>query len=250
MSADSATTQVSLDNISKFFAGADGARISAIVGLSVSFREGEWTYVLGANGSGKSTLLRLLAGELCPDEGDLKFPPELLRHRRYVEQGVLRNLVPSMTILENMLLKVRSGTQLLPSLRRTHSEEEISSFREALALFGMGLEKRLGDKVGHLSGGQQQAVVAAKVLAGKPRLLLLDEFTSALDHRTSKKVLDVVSHYAKTNGLTVLSVTHDLHQVEGRGDRLLVLDAGGIKADIVLAGSQLSAKQIAEVVYG
>jgi len=238
------------NNVSKGFVGPDGSFLKAIDGLSLELRSGDWFYVLGQNGSGKSTLLRLLSGDLIPDEGECRINQDLQSHTRYVEQGVLNNLVPSMTILENMLLTRWDSEQRMPSLRLAKSGEGVQAIRNALALFGMGLESRLNVKVGHLSGGQQQAVVAARVLASGPKLLLLDEFTSALDLRVSKQVLGVVRDYAKQNGVTVVSVTHDLHQVEGQGGRIIVLDGGHVKSYIDLSERPLTAREIAEFVYG
>lgn len=244
------TTGIVLTGVTKRFDSADGSSVTAIDNVSLTFDDNEWVHLLGPNGSGKSTLLRIVLGEVRHDEGTCNVAAELRARSRYVEQGVTRNLVPSMTVLENMLLTTRNGARLLPSLRLAHRDETVETSRVALSLFDMGLERRLADKVGHLSGGQQQAVVAARVLASRPRLLLLDEFTSALDLRVSQKVLSVVRDYAKKHGVTVLAVTHDLHQVEGHGDRIVVLDAGHVKSDTSLHQGQISAKQIAELVYG
>lgn len=239
-----------LTGVTKRFDGADGARVTAVDNVTFAIRPAEWVYLVGPNGSGKSTLLRILLGELRQDGGTCIVSEELRARARFVEQGVTRNLVVSMTVLENMLLTTRNRTRVLPSLRLAKRTDTVAMSRDALALFGMGLEDRLADKVGHLSGGQQQAVVAARVLASRPRLLLLDEFTSALDLRVSQRVLGVVREQTIANRITVLAVTHDLHQVEKHGDRVVVLDAGRVKSDTSLFEKPMSAKEIAELVYG
>jgi putative ABC transport system ATP-binding protein len=245
-----ASAGITLAGVTKRFDGADGSSVTAVDHVSLTFREGEWVHLLGPNGSGKSTLLRIVLGEVRQDEGTCDVAANLRARSRYVEQGVSRNLVPSMTVLENMLLTTRNGAKLFPSLRLARRNDTVAMSQEALTLFGMGLERRLAEKVGHLSGGQQQAIVAARALASRPRLLLLDEFTSALDLRVSQRVLEVVRSYADEHHVTVLAVTHDLHQIEGHGDRIVVLDGGRVKSDTPLIQKRMTAKQIAELVYG
>jgi len=238
-----------LSRVTKRFSCADGNRVTAVDQVSLRVPVAEWVHLLGPNGSGKSTLLRIVQGEINQDEGSREVHEELSTRSRYVEQGVARNLVSSMTVLENMLLSFRNGSRLFPSLLPARRRVVVDRVRESLAVFDMGLESRLMEKVGNLSGGQQQAVVAAKVLASDPRLLLLDEFTSALDLRVSHQVLGVLYDYARENRVTVVAVTHDLHRVEGHGDRIVVLDAGHVKSDTTLAQRHLTAREIASLVY-
>ncbi len=235
--------------VTKRFSVADGSHLTAVDQVSLCIPVGEWVHILGPNGSGKSTILRIMQGEVHQDEGVVKVCAELGSHSRYVEQGIARNLVSSMTVLENMLLSPRNGCRGLPSLLPAQQRVLVNRARESLAMFDMGLETRMAEKMGHLSGGQQQAVVAARVLASVPRLLLLDEFTSALDLRVSHKVLGVLYNYARDNRVTVVAITHDLHRVEEHGDRIIVLDAGRVKSDTRLDEQHLTAQEIASLVY-
>jgi len=243
-------TAVRVDQAVKKYALPDGSCVFAANGVSFDVCLGDWVYLIGPNGSGKSTVLRMIYGSITPDEGSAWVAPELEGTVQYVEQGILSNLVPSMTVLENMLLVRETKTKRLPSLHLFKQSSRMEKIRASLALFGMGLEGRLNERVSHLSGGQQQAIVAARVLSASPRLLLLDEFTSALDFKVSKQVLNVIQKYAKDNQVTVISVTHDLHQLEAMKGKVVVLDEGRVKTSLDLNAQAVSAREIAEVVYG
>ncbi len=230
---------LALDGVVKrFHAGTPDERV-AIDALSLRLDEGEFAVVVGSNGAGKSTLLNLVAGSVEADAGRIAIDGvDVTRwptHRRAdrvarVMQDPMVGTLPTLTVEENLALaEMRArGRGLRPALgaaRRTR-------FRDALAAFGLGLEQRLGARVGTLSGGQRQVVSLAMAVLEAPRVLLLDEHTAALDPRTAELVQRATLKAVGEHRLTTLMVTHDMHLALATGDRLLMMHAGRIVLDL------------------
>ena len=195
---------LTLENISKTFNPGTVNEKTAISGLNLHLDPGDFVTIIGANGAGKSTLFNAIAGSFYPDTGsitldgrDVTFMPEYLRARTVgrLFQDPMRGSAPGMTIEENLALAAGSGGWL------SHvSREDKARFRERLALLNMGLEDRMRQPVGLLSGGQRQALTLMMATMVPPKLLLLDEHTAALDPGTAEKVLELTK-----------SIVHDSH---------------------------------------
>ena len=228
-----------LKHISKtFFPGTVNAK-TALDDLSLTLHDGDFITVIGGNGAGKSTMLNAVAGTLTVDSGsilldgeDITHKPE---HRRAADLGrvfqdPMMGTAGDMWIEENLALAARRGS------RRTFkwgiSRAEREEYRALLAPLGLGLEDRLTTKVGLLSGGQRQALTLLMASLKKPKLLLLDEHTAALDPKTAAKVLELSDRIVAENGLTTMMVTHNMKDAIAHGNRLIMMDAGHIVVDI------------------
>jgi putative ABC transport system ATP-binding protein len=237
---------VALDDVSKrFHAGTPDERV-AIDGVSLRLDDGEFAVVVGSNGAGKSTLLNLVAGPVAPDSGRIAIDGvDVTRwptHRRAdrvarVMQDPMLGTLPTLTVEENLALaEMRArGRGLRPALGRARRER----YREVLAGYGLGLEQRLGARVGTLSGGQRQVVSLAMAVLEAPRVLLLDEHTAALDPRTAELVQRATVRAVTGQRLTTLMVTHDMQLALSSGTRLLMMHAGRIVLDA--RGEELAA---------
>lgn len=223
--------------VNKTFNSSDGARIHALNDVSLSVDDGSWLNVVGPNGSGKSTMLKMIAGELSTDSGtilidgdDVLSWPQSKRANfiQYIEADTLANLVPSMTIEENLALSLNGSG--FPGLTFTYRATHRDRIRTCLAAFGMDLENRLRTQIRFLSSGERQAVVVAKTLLRDVQILLLDEFTGALDPAMAPKLLDIVKKVAAANGMSVLMVTHDLDLVERTLEKIAFLKKGKVYA--------------------
>lgn len=231
-------------DISKVFNVGEESAKQAIAGINLSIPSGQWCNLLGPNGSGKSTLLKILAGEMDPSTGDVLVDERsILRDSAakrartffFVEQDTRANLVSSMTIEENLLLAVCSSP--FPGLGFAQRRSRRKCIQEALAQLGMGLEQRLATQVRLLSGGERQAVVIAKALVTAAPVLLLDEFLGAMDPQSGPTLLRIVHELARRQGITVISVTHNLEQitmVPAKDSRIVLLRKGEIAHDLPL----------------
>jgi len=206
--------------------------------LNLSVDKGDFVTVIGSNGAGKSTLFNLLAGTVTPDAGrivlngkDVTRAPEYVRARTIgrIFQDPLAGTASNMTLEDNMMVCLKKGFKgLRISLNRGRRE----FFREQLRFLDMGLEDRLKDNVGLLSGGQRQALTLLMMVLSRPELVLLDEHTAALDPRNADIVLSLTTHFVKEYGLTTMMVTHNMQQAINLGNRLLMMDAGDVVLDI------------------
>lgn len=211
----------------------------AVENLSLTFEEGDFVTVIGGNGAGKSTLLNLIAGVYPPDSGqillngqDISKMPE---HKRAnllgrVFQDPMMGTAAGMGIQENLAMAYRRGKSR--GLRWGISSKEKAKYREKLQTLDLGLEGRLATKVGLLSGGQRQALTLLMATLQKPKLLLLDEHTAALDPRTAAKVLELSDHIIAKHGLTAMMVTHNMRDAIEHGNRLIMMNDGNIVLDI------------------
>ena len=211
----------------------------AINGLDLTLEDGDFVTVIGGNGAGKSTMLNLIAGVFPVDSGkiilnglNLNGLPEHKRARFLgrVFQDPMRGTAATMGIEENLALAYRRGKRR--GLGHGITGEEREMYREKLKSLDLGLEDRLTSKVGLLSGGQRQALTLLMATLQKPDLLLLDEHTAALDPKTADKVLQLTEEIVARDHLTTLMVTHNMKNAIQYGNRLIMMDAGGVFVDI------------------
>lgn len=230
-----------LENIHKTFNPGTINEKKALTGVNLVLEDGDFATIVGSNGAGKSTLFNAISGSFIADEGyveldgeDITFVPEHIRSK-YIGrlfQDPLMGTAPNMTIEENLSVAyLRAGTQRHEVFRRI-SKKEKQLFREQLALLDMGLEDRMKNPVGLLSGGQRQALTLLMATLVTPKLLLLDEHTAALDPATAEKVLALTEKIVRERRITCLMVTHNMHQALTMGNRTLMMDAGRIVFDV------------------
>ena len=213
----------------------------ALNGVSLTMEAGDFATIVGSNGAGKSTLFNAITGGFIADEGsitlgdeDITFTPEYQRSRviGHLFQDPLKGTAPNMTIEENLALAyLRAGTAPNAIFSRI-SRKDKEIFREKLALLDMGLEDRMKQPVGLLSGGQRQALTLLMATLVTPKLLLLDEHTAALDPATAEKVLDLTKKIVAENHITCLMITHNMHDALTLGNRTLMMDHGRIVLDV------------------
>ncbi len=225
-----------LSHISKTFNPGTVNEKRAITDLSLHLAPGDFVTIIGSNGAGKSTLFNAVAGSFLTDSGsiqldgqDVTFQPEFRRARHIgrLFQDPMRGSAPGMTIEENLALAAGSGGWL------SHvSQQDKKRFRDRLALLDMGLEDRMKQPVGLLSGGQRQALTLLMATMVPPKLLLLDEHTAALDPGTAEKVLKITRDVVAEYKITTMMVTHNMHQALELGTRTLMMDSGNIVLDI------------------
>ena len=228
-----------LKNVSKtFHPGTVNAR-TALDDLSLHLHEGDFVTVIGGNGAGKSTLLNAIAGTFAVDSGsisiggqDVSRLPEFKRAALIgrVFQDPMQGTAATMQIEENLALAARRGQPR--GLRWGITKEEREKYRKLLQPLDLGLENRLTAKVGLLSGGQRQALTLLMAALKRPKLLLLDEHTAALDPKTAAKVLSLSDQIVAENHLTTLMITHNMKDAIRHGNRLLMMSAGRIVLDI------------------
>ncbi len=228
-----------LENIRKtFHAGTVNQKI-ALDGLSLTLNDGDFVTVIGGNGAGKSTLLNTIAGTFPVDSGsitidgeDITDLPEQKRARFLgrVFQDPMMGTAADMWIEENMALAAQRGEHR--GLRWAISPADRENFRQLLSELDLGLEDRLSSKVGLLSGGQRQALTLLMAVMKKPKVLLLDEHTAALDPKTAAKVLELSDRFVAEGSLTTLMVTHNMKDAIAHGNRLIMMNAGKIVFDI------------------
>lgn len=224
-----------LKNISKVFnAGTVNEKV-ALDDLSLTLQDGDFVTVIGGNGAGKSTLLNLIAGTYTPDEGEILIDnanvTKLPEYRRAkfigrVFQDPMVGTASDMWIEENMALARRRGKPRGLSWAITKKERE--EYREMLKQLDLNLEDRLSTKVGLLSGGQRQAVTLLMASMNKPKLLLLDEHTAALDPKTAAKVLEITQKIVEAEHLTTLMITHNMKDAIAIGNKLIMMQNGKI----------------------
>ena len=208
----------------------------ALNGVSLHMEAGDFATIVGSNGAGKSTLFNAITGGFIADEGgqDITFAPEHQRSKviGHLFQDPLKGTAPNMTIEENLALAyLRAGTAPHAIFSRI-SRKDKELFREKLALLDMGLEDRMKQPVGLLSGGQRQALTLLMATLVTPKLLLLDEHTAALDPATAEKVLELTKSIVAEKKITCLMVTHNMHQALELGNRTLMMDSGRIVFDV------------------
>lgn len=228
-----------VSNIWKTFnAGTVNEKI-ALKGVSLTLNDGDFVTVIGGNGAGKSTLMNAVAGVYPVDEGTITIGganvtklPEYKRasYIGRVFQDPMMGTAATMQIEENLALAARRGQGR--GLRSGITKAEREQYRELLAGLGLGLEERMTSKVGLLSGGQRQALTLLMATLKKPKLLLLDEHTAALDPKTAAKVLETTETIVQRDKLTTLMITHNMRDAIAHGNRLIMMYEGRIAIDV------------------
>ena len=217
-----------------FHPGTPDAK-TALDGVTLHVKKGDFITIIGANGAGKSTLFGAIAGSFITDTGtilldglDITLTPEHKRSREIgrLFQDPMRGSAPGMTICENLALAAGRGSWLHILTKRDRDD-----FRERIALLGMGLEDRMNQPVGLLSGGQRQALTLMMATFQPPKVLLLDEHTAALDPGTAEKVLTLTKSIVADNGLTCMMITHNMASALELGNRTIMMDRGRIVYD-------------------
>ena len=228
-----------IQNLSKTFNPGTVNEKKALSSLSLHLDEGDFVTIVGSNGAGKSTLFNAIAGSFYADEGsislagkDITFMPEHERSRRIgrLFQDPLRGTAPSMTIEENLALAYLRAAHGNPFSRISKKDKKF--FAEQLKQLGMGLEDRMKNPVGLLSGGQRQALTLLMATLKRPKLLLLDEHTAALDPKTAAKVMELTDRIVREGQLTTLMITHNMRDAIQYGNRLIMLHDGHVILDI------------------
>ncbi len=228
-----------LKNICKTFnPGTINAKV-ALNHLNLTLKDGDFCTVIGGNGAGKSTMLNAVAGVFTVDSGSIVIDGQdvtrLPEHKRAsllgrVFQDPMMGPAPTLTIEENLALAARRGQRR--GLKWGITAVERADYKELLRSLDLGLEDRMTAKVGLLSGGQRQALTLLMAALKRPKLLLLDEHTAALDPKTAAKVLTLSDQIVEENGLTTLMITHNMKDAIQHGNRLIMMDAGRVVVDI------------------
>lgn len=227
-----------INHISKTFNPGTVNEVIALKDVSITIEEGSFVCVLGTNGSGKSTTLNAVAGTFFVDEGSISLDgvditkwseSKRAKYIGRVFQNPFSGTAPNMSIQENLALAMKRGKTRgigwgLPS-------SLISDFKNMVKPLNMGLEDRLENPIGKLSGGQRQALTLLMSTALKPKLLLLDEHTAALDPKTASKVIDLTQQVISKDQLTTMMVTHSMQQAVNLGDRIIMMHKGQVSFD-------------------
>ena len=228
-----------LKGIHKYYNPGTVNEMCLFQNFNLTIDNGEFVSVVGSNGSGKTSMLNIICGSIPVEGGqilingsDITKQKEFKRNRRIgrVYQNPAMGTCPSMTILENMSLADNKGKVF--GLSRGTNKSRIEYYREQLSQLGLGLEDKMDVKVGALSGGQRQAVTLLMASLRKPKLLLLDEHTAALDPKTAKKVLELTEEIVAKDNLATLMITHNMKDAIRLGNRLIMMHEGKVIYDI------------------
>ena len=238
-----------LKNISKTFNLRTAFEKPALTDINLSVPEGDFISIIGANGAGKTTLFNAICGSFLTDSGsimldgnDITFTPDHVRAKIIgrLFQDPMRGSAPGMSIEENLALAAGHGGWLSKISR---ADKEL--FRERLSLLNMGLEERMNQPVGLLSGGQRQALTLLMSTFNPPKLLLLDEHTAALDPATAEKVLSLTKSIVEENHITCMMITHNMQSALDLGNRTIMMHKGRIIYDV--SGSARSSLKVSDL---
>ena len=230
---------LNIEHVSKTFNPGTINEKKALIDLSLELKDGDFVTVIGGNGAGKSTMLNAVAGTWPVDAGRIRIDgvdvTAMPEHKRAafigrVFQDPMLGTAPDMQMEENLALAMRRGRRRTLRWGVTKAEREL--FRQRLQEFDLGLEDRLTAKVGLLSGGQRQALTLVMASIQRPKLLLLDEHTAALDPKTAAKVLEATQRIVEQNHLTTLMITHNMRDAIAYGNRLIMMYDGHIVVDV------------------
>jgi putative ABC transport system ATP-binding protein len=242
-----------LENVTKVFNRGSIDEKVALQNINLKVSKGDFITVIGSNGAGKTTLLNSITGSVLVDDGnviidglDVTHLSEFMRGKFIgrVFQNPLMGTASEMTIEENLSMAFLRGKPR--GLRKGVTENHRRIYKPILQTLGLGLEDRLSDRVGLLSGGQRQSLAILMATLALPKLLLLDEHTASLDPKTAAVVMDLAERVVKENALTTLMVTHNMEQAIRHGDRLIMMHEGRIILDV--SGEEKSRLTIPEVV--
>ena len=228
-----------LEGLVKQFGRGTPREVTALAGVTIEARAGDFVTLIGSNGAGKSTLLKAILGLVLPDQGRIDLDGrDLTRepvHRRAREIGRIaqdpaESTCAAMTIEENLAMAAKRGERrgLWPAVTAARR----AAFRARLGEIGLGLEDRLAVRVGTLSGGQRQALALLMATLARPKVLLLDEHTASLDPKAAAVVMDLTARLVTETRLLTLMVTHNMHQALRWGNRLVMMHEGRIILDV------------------
>jgi putative ABC transport system ATP-binding protein len=244
---------LTLKNITKVFNSGTQDEKRALDDFSLEVADGDFITIIGSNGAGKTTLLNVIAGTETPDEGQLivdgqdvtKWPDfQMAKYISRVFQSPTMGTAGEMTIEENLCMAELRGKKR--GLKWGVTKARRSRYQEILKVLDLGLEERLKQSVGLLSGGQRQSLTLLMTTLALPKVLLLDEHTAALDPRTATKVMDLTDSMVRKNRLTTLMVTHNMTQALKYGNRMVMLHQGKVQLDI--QGEAKKKLTVAEIV--
>lgn len=228
-----------INSVSKTFNKNTPDEHRGLDNLNFNVEEGEFVTIIGGNGAGKSTLFNVISGSMLCDSGkieldrnEITYMPE---HRRAsligrIFQDPMKGTAPNMTVGENLIIAYMRSTK--KNIMRGPSKKDKMFIREHLAELGLGLEDRMNTKIGLLSGGQRQAITLTMATLVKPKLLLLDEHTAALDPLSAKNVVDLTNKIVFENNITTLMITHNISSALALGTRTIMMDSGNIAIDL------------------
>lgn len=229
---------LNLKNINKIFAKDTINENHVIRNINLEVKKGDFITIIGSNGAGKSTLFNLISGniplssgQVTLDNSDISNVKEYKRAKYIgrIFQNPLLGTAGNMTLEDNMVITSSKGFK---KLKITLDNQRRKNFKEQLKVLDMGLEERLKDNVGLLSGGQRQALTLLMMVISNPRIVLLDEHTAALDPRNAQKVLELTDRFIKEYNLTAMMITHNMEHAIEYGNRILMMDRGEIILDI------------------
>ena len=241
-----------LENISQVFDNGI-ERNQVLNSLSLTVPEGQFVTVIGGNGAGKSTLFNIINGNLRPTSGSISFDGKDIQRKSHSARAALIarvyqdpnfGLCPELTIAENMALAYSRGKWR--GLQWAIRKKDIAFFKEKLAEFDLGLENMLRKKSSLLSGGQRQVVTLLMATLQKPKLLLLDEHTAALDPKIARQVMSITKKLVEEQKITTIMISHNMSDAIAYGDRLIMLDRGKIILDV--SGEEKQALTPAELI--
>lgn len=230
---------IKLTGIVKYFFAGTPNQVQALDDVNLEIDRGDFVTVIGSNGAGKSTLLKAVAGVVAVDAGkilidgrDVTGHPEYMRARDIgrIDQDPMASTAAELSIEENLAIAYLRGQKR--GLARAVTGQRTSLFRETLRNVGLGLEDRLKVPVGTLSGGQRQALALVMATIARPKLLLLDEHTAALDPKAARQVMDITERLVRQYNLTTLMITHNMEQALRFGNRLIMMHRGRVILDI------------------
>jgi len=242
-----------LRNLAKTFLAGTPNAATALDGIDLELRDGEFVTVIGSNGAGKSTLLKAIAGLVEPDRGSIELDGRDITREPVWRRAALigriaqdpqESTCAAMTIAENLAMALKRGQPR--GLRRAVTPALRERFRAALAEVGLGLEGRLDARLGTLSGGQRQAIALLMATLTHPRLLLLDEHLASLDPKTGEAVMAMTAGIVAAGQLTTLMVTHNMQEAIRWGSRLVMMHAGRVILDV--GGAEKSQLTVAALV--
>ena len=223
-----------LHNVTKSFPQNAQATLKDI---NLKVDEGEYCIILGSNGSGKSTLLKVISGEYQADSGDITLNGKnVTKHPLHIRakeigsvaQDINKGTIDEMTLLENISLSKMRGNSAKYKFFTNQTDEVVKDIK----LLGLDLEKYVNTKISSLSGGQRQSIASLMAMSPKPKLLLLDEHTSALDPRSKEKIMSFTDSYIKNHNITTIMITHSIVEAINYGNRLIVMHHGVIAYDV------------------
>ena len=248
-----ADNMLKLNGITKIFNEGTQDEKRALDDFTLDVAESDFITIIGSNGAGKTTLLNVIAGTVEPDEGQLmvdgrdvtRWPDyKMAQFISRVFQSPTMGTAGEMTIEENLCMAELRGKKR--GLKWGVTAKRRKSYKEILKVLDLGLEERLKQSVGMLSGGQRQSLTLLMTTLALPRVLLLDEHTAALDPRTATKVMDLTDSMVRDNRLTTLMVTHNMNQALKYGNRMVMLHQGKVQLDI--QGEEKKKMTVAEII--